>query len=178
MKAPTLAIECGRELEISNFVPLAYFEIVATVQVAGGQFQIRHAPRERIAKREDAEVVAIVHTRPPSNHLTFNSFLTRSITDRRVPLDQNGGAFCGPPSIVTLPPPGDPLPVHLGDKPSVGRTDPAIYSPVPPKLAYLSITSSNSRCFHLSYRHVLSPSDTACQTCQEPSSPKLTSNVP
>ena len=58
VKTPTLAIVCKRELEIRNFVPLAYFEIVATAKVAGGQFQMRHAPRDRIVKREIAEAVA------------------------------------------------------------------------------------------------------------------------
>ena len=58
VKTPTLAIVCKRELEIRNFVPLAYFEIVATAKVAGGQFQMRHAPQDRIVKREIAEAVA------------------------------------------------------------------------------------------------------------------------
>jgi DNA topoisomerase-3 len=58
VKTPTLAIACKRELEIRNFVPLAYFEIVATAKVAGGQFQMRHAPQDRILKREIAEAVA------------------------------------------------------------------------------------------------------------------------
>src|SRR5262249_54435425 len=40
-----------------NFVPIAYFEVVATAKVAGGQFQVRHAPQERILKREVAETV-------------------------------------------------------------------------------------------------------------------------
>jgi DNA topoisomerase-3 len=53
-----IAIVCKRELEIRNFVPLAYFEIVATAKVAGGQFQMRHAPQDRIVKREIAEAVA------------------------------------------------------------------------------------------------------------------------
>jgi DNA topoisomerase III len=57
VKTPTLAIVCKRELEIRNFVPLAYFEIVATAKVAGGQFQMRHAPQERIVKREIAQDV-------------------------------------------------------------------------------------------------------------------------
>jgi len=43
VKTPTLAIVCKRELEIRNFVPLAYFEVVATANVAGGQFRMRHA---------------------------------------------------------------------------------------------------------------------------------------
>jgi DNA topoisomerase-3 len=58
VKTPTLAIVCKRELEIRNFVSLAYFEIVATAKVAGGQFQMRHAPQDRIVKREIAEAVA------------------------------------------------------------------------------------------------------------------------
>ena len=55
VKTPTLAIVCKRELEIRNFVPLAYFEVVATADVAGGQFQMRHAPQERIVRREMAQ---------------------------------------------------------------------------------------------------------------------------
>jgi DNA topoisomerase-3 len=57
VKTPTLAIVCKRELEIRNFVPLAYFEIVVTAKVAGGQFQMRHAPQDRIVKCEVARDV-------------------------------------------------------------------------------------------------------------------------
>ena len=57
VKTPTLAIVCRRELEIRNFVSVTYFEIIATAKVAGGAFKIRHAPPERILKREDAETV-------------------------------------------------------------------------------------------------------------------------
>src|SRR5207245_4122518 len=57
VKTPTLAIVCKRELEIRDFVPLAYFEIVATAKVASSQFQMRHAPQERIVERESAEPV-------------------------------------------------------------------------------------------------------------------------
>jgi DNA topoisomerase-3 len=57
VKTPTLAIVCKRELEIRDFVPLAYFEVVATAKVAGGQFQMRHAPQDRIVRREIAEDV-------------------------------------------------------------------------------------------------------------------------
>ena len=57
VKTPTLAIVCKRELEIRNFVPIAYFEIVATAKVTGGQFQMRHAPQERIVRREIAQDV-------------------------------------------------------------------------------------------------------------------------
>ena len=58
VKTPTLAIVCQRELEIRNFVPVAYFEVVATAKVAGGEFKMRHAPQEKILKREIAENVA------------------------------------------------------------------------------------------------------------------------
>src|SRR5580693_3217849 len=57
VKTPTLAIVCKRELEIRNFVPLAYFEVVATAKVAGGKFQMRHAPQDRIVKREIAQEI-------------------------------------------------------------------------------------------------------------------------
>jgi DNA topoisomerase III len=58
VKTPTLAIVCKRELEIRNFVPIAYFEVVATATVASGQFQMRHAPQDRILRREIAQDVA------------------------------------------------------------------------------------------------------------------------
>ncbi len=58
VKTPTLAIVCRRELEIRDFVPQAYFEVVATAAVAAGQFRMRHAPKERITQREAAEAVA------------------------------------------------------------------------------------------------------------------------
>jgi DNA topoisomerase-3 len=58
VKTPTLAIVCKRELEIRNFVPLAYFEVVATAKVTGGQFQMRHAPQDRIVRREIAQEIA------------------------------------------------------------------------------------------------------------------------
>src|SRR6202140_622398 len=57
VKTPTLAIVCKRELEIRNFVSQAYFEVVATANVAGGQFQMRHAPQDRIVRREIAQEV-------------------------------------------------------------------------------------------------------------------------
>src|SRR5260370_39399474 len=41
VKTPTLAIVCKRELEIRDFVPLAYFEVVAPAKVDGGRFQMR-----------------------------------------------------------------------------------------------------------------------------------------
>jgi DNA topoisomerase-3 len=58
VKTPTLAIVCKRELEIRNFVPQTYFEVVAMAQVEGGQFRMRHAPKQRIVKRDEAETVA------------------------------------------------------------------------------------------------------------------------
>ena len=57
VKTPTLAIVCRRELEIRNFVPQAYFEVVATAIASGGQFQMRNAPQERIVPREVAQAV-------------------------------------------------------------------------------------------------------------------------
>src|SRR5471032_457032 len=57
VKTPTLAIVCKRELEIRDFVPLAYFEVVATAKMAGGEFQMRHAPEGRIVRRELAQDV-------------------------------------------------------------------------------------------------------------------------
>ncbi len=58
VKTPTLAIVCRRELEIRSFVPEAYHEIVAIASVAAGQFQMRHAPKERIKTRQAANAIA------------------------------------------------------------------------------------------------------------------------
>ena len=49
VKTPTLAIACRRELEIRDFVPVGYFEVVATAVAEGGKFRMRHAPKKRIA---------------------------------------------------------------------------------------------------------------------------------
>ena len=57
VKTPTLAIACKRELEIRDFVPVPYFEVVAAAHVEGGTFRMRHAPKDRILKRENAETV-------------------------------------------------------------------------------------------------------------------------
>ena len=57
VKTPTLAIACKRELEIRDFVPIPYFEVVAAAHAGGGAFRMRHAPKNRILKREDAEAV-------------------------------------------------------------------------------------------------------------------------
>jgi len=58
VKTPTLAIVCKRELEIRSFVPQAYFEVVASAETDSGGLRMRHAPKERILKREDAEAIA------------------------------------------------------------------------------------------------------------------------
>ena len=58
VKTPTLAIACRRELEIREFMPVGYFEVVAAAHADGGEFKMRHAPRERIVERGKAEAVA------------------------------------------------------------------------------------------------------------------------
>lgn len=60
VKTPTLGIVCLRELEIRNFRPEDYFEIVATATVAAGSFSMRHAPaaNRRITDRLRAEAIA------------------------------------------------------------------------------------------------------------------------
>src|SRR5437667_1622955 len=86
VKTPTLAIVCKRELEIRNFLPIAYFEVVATMTVAGGRLQMRHAPPERILKREIAQQIADA-TRD------FGGALTVRVDDKRQ----------GPPKLHDLP---------------------------------------------------------------------------
>src|SRR5450755_1570671 len=86
VKTPTLAIVCKRELEIRNFVPLAYFEVVATAKVAGGQFQMRHAPQDRIVRREIAQKVA-------NAAQDFDGALAARVEDKRQ----------GPPKLHDLP---------------------------------------------------------------------------
>jgi DNA topoisomerase-3 len=86
VKTPTLAIVCKRELEIRNFVPLAYFEVVATAKVASGQFQMRHAPQDRIVRREIAEAVA-------NAARDFEGALAVLVEDKRQ----------GPPKLHDLP---------------------------------------------------------------------------
>jgi DNA topoisomerase III len=60
VKTPTLAIVCRRELEIRDFKPEDYFEVVATATVPGDSFQLRHAPppARRIKARAEAEGIA------------------------------------------------------------------------------------------------------------------------
>src|SRR5207342_1109893 len=86
VKTPTLAIVCKRELEIRNFVSLAYFEVVATAKVAGGQFQMRHAPQDRIVRREIAQDVV-------NAARGFEGALAVRVEDKRQ----------GPPKLHDLP---------------------------------------------------------------------------
>src|SRR4051812_28541791 len=86
VKTPTLAIVCKRELEIRNFVPQAYFEVVATAQAEAGQFRIRHAPKERIFRREDAVAIAALAE-------NFQGPLMVRVEDKRQ----------GPPRLHDLP---------------------------------------------------------------------------
>src|SRR4051812_7500135 len=86
VKTPTLAIVCKRELEIRTFVPQAYFEVVATAQADGGQFRMRHAPKERILKRSDAEAIAAAAE-------GYEGPLTVRVEDKRQ----------GPPRLHDLP---------------------------------------------------------------------------
>jgi len=60
VKTPTLGIVCLRELEIRDFRPEDYFEIIATATVAAGSFIMRHAPvaARRITDRARAEAIA------------------------------------------------------------------------------------------------------------------------
>ena len=76
VKTPTLAIVCKRELEIRDFVPTTYFEIVATAMVEGGEFKMRHALRDRILEREVAEKVVVAA-------LDFKGSLDVRVEDKR-----------------------------------------------------------------------------------------------
>src|SRR3954469_3513711 len=88
VKTPTLGIVCLRELEIRNFQPEDYFEIVATATVAAGGFSMRHAPaaNRRITDRPRAEAIA----RGAAGH---NGPLGVSVEHRRQ----------GPPRLFDLP---------------------------------------------------------------------------
>ena len=57
VKTPTLAIACRRELEIRDFVPMRYFEVVADTHAGDGVFRMRHAPNERMVERARAQAV-------------------------------------------------------------------------------------------------------------------------
>lgn len=88
VKTPTLAIVCLRELEIRNFKPEDYFEIVATATVAEGSFLMRHAaaPKDRIKDRATAEAIA----RAADNH---RGPLTVTVEEKRQ----------APPKLYDLP---------------------------------------------------------------------------
>ncbi len=58
VKTPTLAIACRRELEIRDFVPVRYFEVVASAHAGEGVFRMRHASKERVVERARAHAVA------------------------------------------------------------------------------------------------------------------------
>ena len=73
VKTPTLAIVCKRELEIRDFVPTRYFEVVVTARVEAGQFQMRHAPKDRIVRRDTAQEPAA----------------SRALTELKTPFDVN-----------------------------------------------------------------------------------------
>ena len=57
VKTPTLAIACRRELEIRDFVAVRYFEVVVGAHTGDGVFRMRHAPKERIVERAQAQAV-------------------------------------------------------------------------------------------------------------------------
>jgi DNA topoisomerase-3 len=86
VKTPTLAIVCKRELEIRNFVPQAYFEVVVMAQVEDGQFRMRHAPKERIVKRD----VRPRRSQPPPRHLRDRSWCESKTGDK----DRRGCMIC------------------------------------------------------------------------------------
>jgi DNA topoisomerase-3 len=59
VKTPTLGIVCARELEITSFVPMAFFEVGATVVGAAGQVELWHRRRgeARLLDKSVAEAV-------------------------------------------------------------------------------------------------------------------------
>ena len=86
VKTPTLAIVCKRELEIRDFVPQAYFEVVVTAQAEAGSVRLRHAPKERIVERSAAEAIAAIAE-------GFSGPLAVKVEDKRQ----------GPPRLHDLP---------------------------------------------------------------------------
>jgi DNA topoisomerase III len=88
VKTPTLGIVCLRELEIRNFRPEDYFEIVATATAAVGAFSMRHAPvaKHRITDRARAESIARAAT-------DYQGPLRVAVEHRRQ----------GPPGLFDLP---------------------------------------------------------------------------
>ena len=67
-------------------MPIAYFEVAATAKVEGGQFQMRHAPQERIVRREIAQEVV-------NAAQGFEGALAVRVEDKRQ----------GPPKLHDLP---------------------------------------------------------------------------
>lgn len=64
VQTPTLAMIVKRDLEIENFKPKDYFEVLAQVQAQSGTVTMRYAPGEeqRMWKREEAEaIIAKIH---------------------------------------------------------------------------------------------------------------------
>ena len=57
VKTPTLAIACRREIEIRDFVPVAFSRWRPWLQADSGRFRMRHAPKERIVERGKAQAV-------------------------------------------------------------------------------------------------------------------------
>ena len=88
VKTPTLGIVCLRELEIRDFRPEDYFEIIATATTASGSFSMRHAPaaKHRITDRVRAEAIARAATE-------YRGPLTVAVEHRRQ----------GPPGLFDLP---------------------------------------------------------------------------
>jgi DNA topoisomerase-3 len=60
VQTPTLALIVARDQEIATFVPVAYFEVVATFQVAAGAYQGRwgNAQGSRLATQAAADAIA------------------------------------------------------------------------------------------------------------------------
>ncbi|MCW8088480.1 DNA topoisomerase [Sabulicella glaciei] len=59
VKTPTMSLVCRRELEIRNFKPVTYFEVVATASVEAGSFRMRHAPKVRLEDKAKAEAIRV-----------------------------------------------------------------------------------------------------------------------
>src|SRR5499427_3713312 len=60
VQTPTLALIVARDQEIATFVPVAYFEVIATFQVAAGSYQGRWGNQQgsRLATQEAADAIA------------------------------------------------------------------------------------------------------------------------
>ena len=86
VKTPTLAIVCKRELEIRNFVPQAYFEVIATAQVEAGQLRMRQ-------RRRSGSSNAMTPQRSPRLPRASQGPLAVRVEDKRQ----------GPPRLHDLP---------------------------------------------------------------------------